>query len=76
MYKRVLLKLSGEALSGEGGKGFSEKTLTYLVNEVKKIHQLNIKLGIVVGAGNIFRGKELKDFRIQMADQLGMLGTV
>lgn len=76
MYKRVLLKLSGEAFSGEGGKGFSEKMLTYLVKEIKKIHNLNIKLGIVIGAGNIFRGKELKDFRIQMADQLGMLGTV
>jgi len=76
MYKRVLLKLSGEALSGEGGKGFSDEMLTYLVNEVKKISNLNIKLGIVTGAGNIFRGKELKEFKIQMADQLGMLGTV
>ncbi len=76
MYKRVLLKLSGETLSGEGGKGFSEKMFTYLVSEIKKIHSLNIKLGIVIGAGNIFRGKELKNFQIQMADQLGMLGTV
>lgn len=76
MYKRVLLKLSGEILSGEGKKGFDEKNSQYFTQEIKKIRDIDINLGIVIGAGNFFRGKELKDFKIQIADQLGMLGTV
>ncbi|PNR92794.1 UMP kinase [Petrotoga sp. 9PWA.NaAc.5.4] len=76
MYKRVLLKLSGEILSGEGKKGFDEKNSQYFTQEIKKIRDIDINVGIVIGAGNFFRGKELKDFKIQIADQLGMLGTV
>lgn len=76
MYNRVLLKLSGEALGGEGNKGFSEENMQYLVDEIKKISSKGIKLGLVVGAGNIIRGKDLKNFKIQIADQVGMLGTV
>jgi len=76
MYERILLKLGGEALSGEGKKGFDVNFLNYLVNELKKVADLKVKIGIVIGAGNVFRGKELEDFKVKMADQLGMLGTV
>lgn len=76
MYKKILLKLSGEALSGEGKKGFDANFSSYLVSEIKKVYDLNVKIGIVIGAGNVFRGKELEGFKITMADQLGMLGTV
>lgn len=76
MYSRVLLKLSGETLSGEGEKGFNKEMLKFLLNQTKKIIEKNISLGIVVGAGNIFRGKELSELSITLADQIGMLGTV
>jgi len=78
MYKKILLKLSGEALSGEGKKGFDTNFSNYLVSELKKVYDLNVKIGIVIGAGNVFRGKELEleGFKTKMADQLGMLGTV
>jgi len=76
MYERILLKLGGEALSGEGKKGFDVNFSNYLVNELKKVADLKVKIGIVIGAGNVFRGKELEDFKVKMADQLGMLGTV
>jgi len=76
MYKRVLLKLSGETLSGEGEKGFNSEMLKFLLKQTKKIIEKKIALGIVVGAGNIFRGKELIELSITLADQIGMLGTV
>lgn len=76
MYNRVLLKLSGEALSGEGVKGFSEEKLEHLISEIKSVVENNVKLGLVIGAGNILRGRELKDLSVEIADEIGMLGTV
>ncbi|AEX86230.1 uridylate kinase [Marinitoga sp. 1135] len=76
MYKRILLKLSGEVLSGEDKKGFDEKALEYLSNEIKKVVQHGIKLGMVIGAGNLFRGRELQDVTNSIGDHIGMLGTV
>ena len=76
MYKRVLVKLSGEVLSGEGEKGFREEKISYLVSEIKKVSKHGVDLGIVIGAGNIFRGEELKNLRRTIADHIGMLGTV
>jgi len=76
MYNRVLLKLSGEALSGEGVKGFSEEKLEHLISEIKSVVENNVKLGLVIGAGNLLRGRELKDLSVEIADEIGMLGTV
>ncbi|SHF08299.1 uridylate kinase [Marinitoga hydrogenitolerans DSM 16785] len=76
MYNRILLKLSGEVLSGEDKKGFDEKAIDYLSNEIKDIVKHGIKLGMVIGAGNLFRGRELEDVTNTIGDHIGMLGTV
>lgn len=76
MYKRVLLKLSGEVLSGEGKKGIDHKMGEIIVNEIYQALKTNVKIGIVIGAGNIFRGEELSQVGSINADQIGMLGTV
>ncbi len=77
-YKRILLKLSGEALSGKEGRGLDFSSLRNTVSEVKQIHDLGIEIGIVVGGGNIFRGVNLEEFGIDRvkADYMGMLATV
>ncbi|WP_126992866.1 UMP kinase [Thermosipho globiformans] len=76
MYKRVLLKLSGEVLSGEGEKGFNIDKIIYLIDELKSVLEYGTNIGIVIGAGNLFRGREMKELSPTIADQIGMLGTV
>ncbi|MDI9374208.1 MAG: UMP kinase, partial [Thermotogota bacterium] len=76
MYKRVLLKLSGEVLSGEGGRGFDEASVNYLLEEILPVIRTGTQLAIVIGAGNLVRGRELRNLRNSRADELGMLGTV
>lgn len=78
MYKRVLLKLSGEALAGGAGKGFDPETLKNLAIQLKAVSQENIELAIVVGGGNFVRGKILEQIGIErtQADYMGMLATV
>ena len=56
-YKRILLKISGEALGGEKGMGFDEPTMDAICGGVKKAHELGVQLGIVVGGGNVWRGR-------------------
>jgi uridylate kinase len=77
-YHRVLLKLSGEALAGEKGFGIDPKVVDHLTNEIEKLADMGVSLGIVIGGGNIVRGalasKEGMD-RVQ-ADYMGMLATV
>jgi uridylate kinase len=77
-YKRVLLKLSGEALAGERGFGIEPSVVDELTDEVKSLVEMGVSLGIVIGGGNIVRGamasKEGMD-RVQ-ADYMGMLGTI
>ena len=77
MYKRVLLKLSGEALSGNG-QAFDPEVLAGLAKELKEIQQKGVELAIVVGGGNFFRGKMLAEMGLNRAqgDYMGMLGTV
>jgi len=78
MYKRVILKLSGEALKGDGSYGIHPITVKKIATEIKDIHALGVEVGIVVGAGNLWRGKigeELGMDRAQ-ADYMGMLGTI
>ena len=77
MYKRVLLKLSGEALSGNG-QAFDPEVLAGLAKELKEIQQKGVELAIVVGGGNFIRGKMLAEMGMNRAqgDYMGMLGTV
>ena len=77
MYKRVLLKLSGEALSGEG-KLLNQDVLARLAKELKQIQEQGVQLAIVVGGGNIIRGKEMAELGVKrtQGDYMGMLGTV
>ena len=59
VYRRILLKLSGEALMGKGDYGIDPDVLTRIANEVKEVRALGVELGIVIGGGNIFRGAGL-----------------
>ncbi|MEA4875107.1 UMP kinase [Anaerorhabdus sp.] len=77
MYRRVLLKLSGEALSGQG-TNFDPEILKSLAEEIKEIHEMGIDLAIVVGGGNFIRGKMAENLGIDrvQGDYMGMLATV
>jgi uridylate kinase len=78
MYNRIIIKLSGEALKGDGIYGIHPLTVKKIATEIKDIHALGVDVGIVVGGGNLWRGKtgeELGMDRAQ-ADYMGMLGTV
>lgn len=77
-YRRVLLKLSGEALMGERGYGIDPSTVEYMASEIKKVADLGVEIAIVIGGGNIFRGVEasVKGMERASADYIGMLATV
>lgn len=75
-YKRVLLKLSGEALAGDKGHGFDEATVLEVARQVKAIVAKGVKVGIVIGAGNFWRGRTCESMERTKADEIGMLGTV
>jgi uridylate kinase len=78
LYHRVLLKLSGEVLAGEQGFGIDPKKASYLAEEVKSIDDLGIEIGLIIGAGNIFRGMQAasKGMDRVTGDYLGMLATI
>lgn len=75
-YKRVLLKLSGEALAGEKKTGFDETTVTEVARQVKAIVEKGIEVGVVIGGGNFWRGRTSETIDRVKADQIGMLATV
>lgn len=77
-YKRILLKLSGESLAGENEFGINPSILSFFANEIKKIHQLGVQIGIVIGGGNIYRGLNAEGQGIDRVtgDQMGMLATM
>lgn len=78
MYKRILLKLSGEALLGEQGHGIDGKVLEAFAEEIREVHQQGVQIAIVIGGGNIFRGMKAATFgmdRVQ-GDYMGMLATM
>jgi len=77
-FKRVMLKLSGEALMGDQSFGISPDVIKYVAREIGSIHSLGVEVGIVVGGGNIFRGIAASSFGMDRvsADHMGMLGTV
>lgn len=75
-YKRVLLKLSGEALAGEKGQGFDEATVLAVAEQVKVLVSRGVRVGIVIGGGNFWRGRTSKSMERTKADEIGMLATV
>ena len=75
-YKRVLLKISGEALAGETRFGINEVILDRIVDQVKEVHSLGAEIGIVVGGGNFWRGRQGGGMDRTTADHMGMLATV
>lgn len=77
-YKRLLLKLSGESLMGKKGHGIDPSVLDFFSTEIKKVHELGVQVGIVIGGGNIYRGLSASEQGIDRVtgDQMGMLATV
>lgn len=74
--KRILLKLSGEALAGDKRQGFDEPTVTEVARQVKLLVEDGIQVGIVIGGGNFWRGRTSETIDRSKADQIGMLATV
>ncbi len=77
-YKRVLLKLSGESLMGKKDFGIDHNVVEFFAQEIKKVHNAGVELGIVIGGGNIYRGLSATDQGIDRVtgDQMGMLATM
>ena len=76
-YKRVLMKLSGEALAGEKGQGIDLETVSEIAQDLKEVHDLGTQIAIVVGGGNLWRGEPASKVGMELsrADYTGMLGT-
>ena len=75
-YKRVLLKLSGEALAGEAKRGIDEETVGKICDQVKKLIEMGAQVAIVVGGGNFWRGRNSTEMERTTSDYMGMLATV
>ncbi|RBP41154.1 UMP kinase [Garciella nitratireducens] len=75
-YKRIILKLSGEALAGDKGFGIDTNTIASISQSIKEIQNLGVEVAIVVGGGNIWRGRSGKGMDRTTADHMGMLATV
>ncbi|NAG00635.1 UMP kinase, partial [Escherichia coli] len=78
VYKRILLKLSGEALQGTEGFGIDASILDRMAQEIKELVELGIQVGVVIGGGNLFRGAGLAKAGMNrvVVDHMGMLATV
>jgi uridylate kinase len=78
MYKRVLLKLSGEALMGTESFGYQDSAVEHIVKQVKEIYDQGIEVAVVIGGGNICRGKSLSQHGLELAtaDYMGMMATL
>ena len=78
VYRRILLKLSGEVLSGEQGLAIDPAKAAHLAEEIKSVHEMDIDIGLIIGAGNIFRGMQAasKGMDRVTGDYLGMLATI
>ena len=75
-YKRVVLKLSGEALAGDRGFGFDDDIIINICEKIKAVSDLGVEIAIVVGGGNFWRGRSGKEIDRASSDTIGMLGTV
>ncbi|TVP86852.1 MAG: UMP kinase [Acholeplasmataceae bacterium] len=78
MYQRVILKLSGEALKGSGIFGIHPATVKNIATAIKEVYDMGVQIGIVIGAGNLWRGKTAEEFGMDraQADYMGMVGTI
>ena len=74
--RRILLKLSGEALAGDKKTGFDEETIRAVALQVKQLTDDNVQVGVVIGGGNFWRGRTSENIDRTKADQIGMLATV
>lgn len=74
--KRIMLKLSGEALAGDKKTGFDEATVLEIARQVKVIHDSGAEIGVVIGGGNFWRGRTSENMDRTKADQIGMLATI
>ena len=74
-YKRVLLKLSGEALAGDTKHGINEETMGEICDQIKKLVEMGAEIAIVVGGGNFWRGRNGKEMERTTSDYMGMLAT-
>lgn len=75
-FKRVVLKLSGEALAGEKGTGIDSQTINRIAKDIKEIQSLGVEVSVVVGGGNFWRGISAAEMDRTTSDHMGMLGTV
>jgi uridylate kinase len=75
-YRRILLKISGEFLKGTRHFGIDPDLISRLAGEIKDVHQSGVQVGLVIGAGNIIRGGEIKDMNRAQADTIGMVATM
>lgn len=75
-YKRIMLKISGEALAGDKGNGIDANTVNEICDRIFKVHELGVEVAIVVGGGNFWRGRTGKGMDRTTADHMGMLATV
>ena len=75
-YKRVIIKISGEALAGDKGMGFDQSVIARVVDQIVAVHDLGVEVGIVVGGGNFWRGRQGTNMDRTTADHMGMLATV
>lgn len=75
-YKRVMLKISGEALAGDKGFGLHQPTIDAIVAQVKECYEMGVEIAIVVGGGNFWRGRSGEGMDRSRADHMGMLATV
>jgi len=75
-YKRIVIKLSGEALAGEKGFGLDEEIISKVVDQLVKVKEMGVEIGILVGGGNFWRGRQGTEMDRTTADHMGMLATV
>ena len=75
-YKRILLKISGEALSGNKGHGYDTQALSSVAKQIADLSKLGVEVGVVVGGGNFWRGRQGDEMDRTTADYMGMLATV
>ncbi|MBQ8726230.1 MAG: UMP kinase [Clostridia bacterium] len=75
-YKRILLKISGEALSGNKGHGYDTQALAQVAKQIADLSKLGVQVGVVVGGGNFWRGRQGDEMDRSTADYMGMLATV
>ena len=76
VYKRILLKISGEVLAGEKNHGFDFDVIGSICEKVKKLNDMGVQVGLVVGGGNFWRGRSGGNMDRTRADHIGMLATV